>query len=150
MRRAVLFAVLLLAACSSSTPVDTAPQLLAGAGGDVRVDAEIAVPPRAGEPIAIQYVITNERPAPITIADVLPQTTFDPETHTATVKIGVVASGSKPSLVRLAPGEKKSFRTVARLASAAAENRTLLRLQVNFADDGRPESVYTNAVPAYR
>jgi hypothetical protein len=120
---------------------------VSGVGGDVHVDARLASA-RVGEPVAIEYTVTNERPAPITIADVAPQTTFDAETHTATVKIGVAQTGGKPSLIRLAPGEKKSFRAVARLETEDAE--ALLRLQVHFVDDGRPESVYTNATAAYR
>ncbi len=124
----------------------------------MRVDAEIAAPARSGDPIEIRYVITNGRPAPITFANVPPETSFDMGTNTVTVKIGAEGPGTSASLVRLAPGEKRSFSTVAGLDSTVSSipgetggaNGTLLRLQVNFVDDGRPESVYTSAIPAYR
>jgi hypothetical protein len=158
MRRAAVLVVLLLTACASVPSADSSPLRATAEGGDVRVEATIAAQSRLGEPIAIEYVITNERPAPISVADAAPETTFDAATHTATVKVGATSAASGAAVVRLAPGEKRSFRTVARLAGLvpslsadpAAPNRTMLRLQVNFLDDGRPESVYTNAVPAYR
>src|SRR5687767_9513022 len=141
-RSAVVIAVLLLVACATTPAVDLTPQVLTGEGADVRIEAEIAAQPRAGEPIAIAYAITNERAAPITIAEVTPQTTFDLASSTATIKIGLAAPGATTRLVRIAPGEKKSFRTVARLAGIVptrdadprAVNRTMLRLQVNFVD----------------
>lgn len=157
MRRAAVIVFLFLAACASTPAIDRSPTRATGKGGDVRIEAMIAPQPRAGEPIAIEYVITNGRPAPISIAEVAPQTTFDAESHTATLKIGG-SSAAGATLVRLAPGEEKTFRTVAHLgalvpatpADPRGHTRTMLRLQVNFLDDGRPESVYTNAVPAYR
>lgn len=158
MRPLVIVAVILLAACSATTAVEPSSRSVTGVGGDVRVDAEIAAPARSGDPIEIRYVITNGRPAPISLANLLPQTSFDVGTNTVTVKIGAEAAGAGASLVRLAPGEKRSFSTVARLDStvvnvgsaAGGTNGTLLRLQLNFVDDGRPESVYTSTIPAYR
>jgi hypothetical protein len=146
-RSAVTVLLFVAAACSSLTSGDSSSsRRISGVGGDVHVTARLASA-RVGEPIAIQYTVANERPAPITIADVAPQTIFDAETHTATVKIGAAQGGSKPSLIRLAPGEKKSFRAEARLETPDAE--AVVRLQVHFVDDGRPESVYTNATAAY-
>ena len=154
MRRTFALLLFFVVACASTPALDTQPTRAEGEGGDVRVEATIGAQPRAGGPISIEYVITNGRPAPISIAEVTPQTTFDAETNTATVKVGGTAAGGGAGLVRLAPGEQRTFRTAVRLegttAGTSEETRTMLRLQVNFLDDGRPESVYTNAVPAYR
>lgn len=149
----VVASFVFFAACASTSAVDRPTRQVTGTAGDVRVDAEIGTPRRAGQPIPITYVITNERPAPITIADVASETKLDAATDTATVKIGVHAPGTTPRWVRIAPGEKKTFNTVARLtlptADADAAKRTQLRLQVNFVDDARAEAVYTNAIAAY-
>ena len=149
-RVATLFATLLvLTACSSAPPVDmTAPRRVVGTESAVRIDAEITEEVRAGAPVGITYVITNQRPTAIAIADILPESTFDRETRTVTVSLGSEVPGETmlPRLVRIGPGEKKSFSAVVRVARVMpvasadprAVNRTLLRLKVNFLGDTAP------------
>lgn len=141
--------LLLLTACASSTAVNMSePRRVVGTESLVRVDAEINEVVRAGAPIAITYEITNQRPTAIAVADILPETTFDPETRMVTVSIGSEVPGTTmlPRLVKIAPGEKKSFSTTARMnrvlpvlsADPRANATTLLRLKVNFLGDTAP------------
>ncbi|HEX6100360.1 MAG TPA: hypothetical protein VF432_28865 [Thermoanaerobaculia bacterium] len=141
------FALLLLTACSSSTAaVDMAePRRVVGTESAVRVDAEIRDPSRAGAPVAITYEITNQRTTAIAVADILPETSFDRETRTLTVSIGAEVPGTTilPRLVKIGPGEKKSFSTTARLALVLPSpdprvTSTMLRLKVNFLGDTAP------------
>lgn len=148
---AALFALFLLTACasSSSAPVNmNEPRRVVGTESAVRVDAEITDSLGATAPIGITYQITNQRGTAIAVADIVPETSFDAETRTVTVSIGSEVPGATmlPRLVRIAPGQTKSFTTSARLptliptrsADPAASNTTLLRLKVNFLGDTAP------------
>lgn len=146
---ATIVASLLFSAACSSTAVNMAePRRVVGTESAVRIDAEINDEMRPGAPLAITYVITNQRPAAIAIADIIPETSFDRETRTLTVNIGAEVPGEVmlPRLVRIGPGEKKSFSTSARIlslipavsADPRAVNRTFLRLKVNFLGDTAP------------
>ena len=140
--------LLLLTACASTAVNMSKPRRVVGTESLVRVDAEINEVVRAGAPIGITYEITNQRTTAIAVADILPETTFDPETRTVTVNIGSEVPGTMllPRLVKIAPGEKKSFSTTARvnrmLPAQSADPRvnatTLLRLKVNFLGDTAP------------
>lgn len=139
--------VLLLAACASSAVDMSEPRRVVGTESSVRVDAEIGEAARPGAPIAITYEITNQRTTAIAVADILPETTFDRETRIITVSIGSEVPGTTilPRLVKIGPGEKKSFTTNARLtlmptqsADPRASSSTLLRLKVNFLGDTEP------------
>lgn len=123
------------------------PRRLVGTENAVRVDAEIRDELRSGAPVAIAYQITNRRGSAIAVADILPETTFDAETRTVTVSIGSEVPGEVmlPRLIRIGPGETKSFSTAARIAPAVsrtadsgAPDSTLLRLKVNFLSDVEP------------
>jgi len=141
----------LLAACASSTPVDmNEPRRIVGTESLVRVDAQvIGEEARPGAQIPITYEITNMRSSPIAVADLVPETSYDVDTHTFTVGIGSEVPGleSLPRLVEIAPGEKKTFSIVARLRyilppravdpiKAAAPAG--FRLKVNFLGDTGP------------
>ena len=124
------------------------PRRLVGTENAVRVDAGISDELRFGAPVAITYQITNQRGTAIAVADILPETTFDAETRTVTVSIGSEVPGEVmlPRLIRIGPGESKSFSVGARIAQMVpsrsadpdAPEATLLRLKVNFLGDIEP------------
>ena len=148
--RAVLVALLFIACSSASTSkVDMGePRRVVGTESAVRIDAEIRDELRAGSPLPITYQITNQRPTAIAVADLVPESSFDRETRTVTVTIGSEVPGTTmlPRLVRIGPGETKSFTAAARLATLIptrsadpnASSSTLLRLKVNFLRDVAP------------
>lgn len=145
---APLFALLFAAACSSATVDMSEPRRVVGTESAVRIDAQITDALRPGSPVGITYQITNQRPAAIAVADILPHTTFDEETRTLTVSIGSEVPGEStlPRLIRIGPGETKAFTTTARIgriipsrsADPRAVTSTLLRLKVNFLGDTAP------------
>lgn len=140
--------LLLVTACATNAVDMSEPRRVVGTESSVRVDAEIGAELRAGAALGITYEITNQRSTAIAVADILPDSTWDPETRTITVSIGSEVPGATilPRLVRIGPGEKKSFTTTARVArlipSQSADPRkaamTLLRLKVNFLGDTAP------------
>ena len=146
---ALVVVVPFLAACAT-TPVNmNEPRRVVGTESNVRVDAEIRGDElRPGTPVPITYQITNLRETPIAIADVIPLTEYDSETHTVTVDIGSEVPGEQtlPRLVSIAPGEKKTFTTAARVAlamqttAAPGARRPIsdLRLRVTFLNDTAP------------
>jgi hypothetical protein len=141
----------LLGACASSTPVDmNEPRRIVGTESSVRVDAQvIGEEARPGAQIPITYEITNMRSSPIAVADIIPETQYDVDTHTFTVNIGSEVPGLQtlPRLIEIAPGEKKAFSGVARLRyilppSAVDPIKGIapasFRLKVNFLGDTGP------------
>lgn len=140
--------LLLFTACATTAVNMSEPRRVVGTESMVRVDAEISEEARAGAPIGITYQITNQRTTAIAVADIIPETMWDPETRTVTVSIGSEVPGTTmlPRLVKIGPGETKSFSTSARvsrlLAVESADPRhvpqTLLRLKVNFLGDTAP------------
>jgi hypothetical protein len=78
------------------------------------------------------------------VADIIPETTYDPDTQTVTMSIGSEVPGETllPRLIPIAPGEKKSFSTVARVnimvnhsVTPHARFPNAMRVKVNFLDD---------------
>ena len=123
------------------------PRRVVGTDNDVRIDAEV-VGDRLGPNVTvpIQYDITNNRRNTILIADLIPESTYDPDTHTVTISIGAEIPGEEflPRLIPIRPGERKSFKTaahvsiVANIASPWIPRPNALRLKVNFLSDPAP------------
>jgi hypothetical protein len=147
--------LLLLAAAGCASSSSSKPQVhmdeprrIVGTENDVRVDAEIAGEHiTAGAPIPIRYVITNQRSTPILIADLIPQTNYDPETGMVTIEIGTEIPGQEflPRLISIASGEKRSFATKATLNVMVLRNRApntivpqALRIRINFLGESKP------------
>ena len=140
----------LLVGCASSSPtVDMKePRRVVGTESDVRVDAEVYGDSiTSGGSVAVKYAVTNLRSGMIAIADLLPETTYDPETQMVTVEIGTEVPGDQflPRLILVKPGEKKSFATNARIMFISSQNPLnrsaiprALRLKVNFLNETQP------------
>jgi hypothetical protein len=143
--------VLLLTACATSTAVDmTEPRRIVGTEELVRVDAQVTGEEIwSGARIPITYEITNQRTTAIAVADLVPETSYDRQSHTFTVSVGSEVPGNTmlPRLVSIAPGEKKTFTVVGRIAALRPlqpgdPTRTPppadFRLRVNFLGDTTP------------
>ena len=135
-------------ACSSTKPVDMSePRRVVGTESDVRVDAEV-YGDRLGPSVTfpLKYDITNNRQTTILVADLIPESTYDPDTHMVTISIGAEIPGEQflPRLIPIRPGERKSFSTaahvviVANTASPWVPRPNALRLKINFLGDPKP------------
>ena len=133
-------------ACATAKVDMNEPRRVVGTENAVRFDAEIVGDEvRNGGHVPITYVITNQRTEPIAVADLIPESSYDPETQTITVGIGSEVPGMMllPRLLVIAPGEKKTFTTSARLALALPRQLDprggspvlQLRLKLNFLGD---------------
>jgi hypothetical protein len=147
--RAIAPLALLLAAACASAPVNMKePRRVVGTENNVRIDAEILgdqLSPSASLPI--KYDITNNRTTPIAVADLIPDTTYDPDTQTITVTLGAEVPGEEllPRLSLIAPGAKKSFsaNAVVKLVMPGGPNPftrypNAMRLKLNFLSDLKP------------
>ncbi len=137
-----------LAACMSTKPVNMAePRRVVGTESDVRVDAEV-YGDRLGPNVTLplKYDVTNHRKTTILIADLLPESTYDPETHMVTISIGSEIPGEQvlPRLIPIRPGERRSFSTAAHVVivvnatSPFLPRPNALRLKLNFLGDPVP------------
>jgi len=104
---------LLAFSCASTTQVDMKePRRLVGTENGVRIDAQIFGEQFSpGQAVAITYDVTNERPGAVAVADLVPVTSYDPETQTVTVTFGSEIPGHEllPRLLVIPSGQKKSF-----------------------------------------
>lgn len=144
----------LLTACTSTQQVNMdEPRRVLGTTDAVRIDAEVRQEElRPGGSIPITYEITNQRPTVIAIADIVPDSSYDPETRTVTVSIGSEVPGETllPRLISIRPGEKKAFTIIApvRVAMPAVSSESAnrmrvpnaLRIRVNFLGETGPFS----------
>lgn len=148
MRKPVpIVALLILAAgCATTKTVDMEePRRVVATENDVRIDAQIFGDRlMANTTIPLKYDITNQRDQAIAIADMVPEVSYDAETQTVTLGIGSEVPGAQllPRLIAIAPGEKKSFSTVARvnlimgtIGTPLTRYPNALRLKVNFLSD---------------
>jgi hypothetical protein len=150
-------ALLLAAACTSTSPpapsetpgnIDMKePRRMVGTENDVRVDAEIyGDEMRQGMTLAIKYDVTNQRGAPILIADLIPQANYDPDTRTVTIDIGSEIPGEEflPRLISIPSGSRRSFAGGAQVNVAVSfqspwtPRPNKLQLRINFLGDPRP------------
>jgi hypothetical protein len=157
MKRVVWALALLAAACSSTSPpvASTKPgnidmkeaRRMVGTENNVRVDAEIYGEELIqGTGIAIKYDITNQRPHAILIADLNPQSTYDPDTRIVTIDIGSEIPGEEflPRLISIPSGARRSFNGGAHIniggpaQSAYTPKPRALQLRVNFLGDSSP------------
>ena len=143
---AVTIAVL-AAGCATTKPVNLKePRRVVGTENDVRIDAEIDADHLSpAQTINLKYDVTNQRPLSIAIADIVPETSYDPETRTVTIGIGTEVPGEQmlPRLVVVAPGERKTFVTSANVrlligAGPFVAVPNALRVKVNFLGDTTP------------
>jgi hypothetical protein len=154
-RLASLSTLLLLAACASAPPVAVSskapavdmkePRRMVGTESGVRVDAEIFGGDLVqGANVAVRYDVTNNRPTPILIADIVPETTYDADTRTLTVSIGSEIPGEQllPRLLSIASGARRSFTAGAHATVAGMMVTTprpnALQLRINFLGDAAP------------
>jgi hypothetical protein len=144
-------AMLFLAAGCASTAVDMdEPRRIVGTEESVRIDAQVmGDSARPGGTIPVTYEITNHRATSIAIADIVAETSYDAETNTITVNLGSEVPGNEllPRLVEIAPGEKKTFTTAARLRNLVPmltadpikpPPAASFRLKLNFLGDTEP------------
>jgi hypothetical protein len=133
----------------ASTAVDMAePRRIVGTQDSVRIDAQVSADQVSpGAHIPITYEITNQRATAIAVAELLPDTSYDAESHTFTVSIGSEVPGNTmlPRLVVIEPGEKKTFSTMARMiyvipprADPQRPAPADFRLKLNFLGDTEP------------
>ena len=150
--RSILVAALFAAGCASSPPaIDMdEPRRVVGTENAVRVDAQVYGETLTSHTnVPVKYEITNQRETAIAFADLTPDVTYDPETQIVTVGLGSEVPGNQlvPRLIRIAPGQKKSFSTVARIQLRPNAASTMsptarfprgLRLKVSFLGDTEP------------
>lgn len=155
MRRSLRFlltaAVLVAAGCATTRPVDMKePRRLVGTENGVRLDAQITTEQLSpASSIAVSYDVTNERQAPIAVADLVPQGTYDPDSQTVTITFGSEVPGYSflPRLIVIPPGAKKSFSARANVNVPAVGNSVAgsfgrypngLQVKLHFLDDLQP------------
>ena len=126
------------------------PRRLVATDNDVRIDVQVR-----GEVLApsidvpIDYEITNNRDKAIAVAELIPDSTYDPETQTVTVTLGSEVPGEQflPRLVLIKPGEHKTFSHAAHVSlpiSELVETNPFhryphaLRIRLNFLGDAAP------------
>jgi hypothetical protein len=143
---------LLFAACAS-TPrkVDMKePRRLVATDNDVRLDVQVRGDTLAPtNDIPMDYEITNNRDTSIAVAELIPDSTYDPDTQTVTITLGSEVPGEQflPRLVLIKPGEHKSFTHGARVSLPITEMveqnpfhryPNALRVRLNFLADTQP------------
>jgi hypothetical protein len=149
--RVALAAALLAAACAS-TPDPVATQAtdatadkslrVLGRDNDVRIEARVLSNEiRQAGTVLIAYEIENLRSEAIAFAPLDPTIDYEPSSRTLTVGLGseIPVEEAFPRLVRIGPGERKTFTTGARIAvpvgiSSARSGPRFLQLRFSYLD----------------
>jgi len=142
------FSCLFIVSCASTATVDMQePKRVLGRENDVRLDAQIYGDAlTSSSQVSIVYEVENLRQKPILIADLVPESNFDSETRMITIGLGSEVPGNEivPRLIRINPGEKKSFTTAARIriitptTGPTGGQPRFLRLRLNFLNNDAP------------
>lgn len=126
------------------------PRRLVATDNDVRLDAQVKVEMLGpSTDVPIDYVVTNNRPTAIAIAELIPNATYDSDTQTVTVTFGSEVPGQQflPRLIVIKPGEHRAFSSGARVNVPITElvNQNPfhrypngLRIRLNFLGDVQP------------
>jgi hypothetical protein len=149
-----LTATILAAACASTPqPVSTRaadPGIdkslrVLGRDNDVRIEARVTTNEiRQSGLVAIAYDIENFRAEPIVFAVLDPTVDYEPSSRTLTVGLGseIPREEALPRLVRIAPGERKSFSTGARISvpvgAMARSGPRYLQVRVSYLEGAAP------------
>ena len=133
-------AVLVLAAGCATSSVAKKPaedktiregRVLVGLENQVRLTARLATDRFApNSVVALRYEVENRRDQPIAIADIVSDTQYDSETQVITVNVGSEVPGNEllPRLVKVDPGQTRTFNTSARIrGSVVAEGTQVAR-----------------------
>jgi hypothetical protein len=145
----VLF--LLVAACATTSKVDMKePRRLVATDNDVRLDVQVRGDTLApSNDFPMDYEITNNRDTSIAVAELIPDSSYDPDTQTVTVTLGSEVPGQQflPRLILIKPGEHKAFSHAARVSLPITEMveqnpfhrfPNALRVRLNFLADPKP------------
>ncbi|MHB0970687.1 MAG: hypothetical protein ACYC7A_17085 [Thermoanaerobaculia bacterium] len=149
---------LIAVACSSAPLPSTADSYrVLGREDDVRIDAKLftgAVGPNAL--IRVDYEIENFRNAPIAIANLSGDASYDVDSRTITVSVGseIPTDQSVTKLVTIPAGTRKSLSTGARvnvalpLLGPQTPRPRYLRLRVNYLGNAEPFDALLPPSPA--
>ncbi|HEU5162449.1 MAG TPA: hypothetical protein VFV54_04825 [Thermoanaerobaculia bacterium] len=144
---ALSLCALFLAGCATAAVDLDEPRRILGTEGDVRVDAQVfAEKIGTGSSVRVVWEIENQRRDPIAVADILPAVSYEPTDRTIVVNVGSEVPGNEmlPRLIRIEPGERKTFEGLANIAlrmpapGPLAATPRLLSLKLNFLSNVAP------------
>jgi hypothetical protein len=151
----VALAATLLAAACASTPqtvstlatdasADKSLRVL-GRDNDVRIEARILTNEiRQAGAVSIAYDVENFRSEPIVFAQLDPTVDYEASSRTLTVGLGseIPLEAAFPRLVRIAPGERKTFTAGARISvpagSMVRSGPRFLQVRFSYLDGAEP------------
>jgi hypothetical protein len=147
----VIVLSLLFAACATTHKVDMKePRRLVATDNDVRLDVQVRGDTLApSNDFPMDYEITNNRETSIAVAELIPDSAYDPDTQTVTISLGSEVPGQQilPRLIVIKPGEHKSFSHAARVSLPITEMveqnpyhrfPNALRVRLNFLAETKP------------
>lgn len=144
---ALSLCALFLVGCATTAVDLDEPRRILGTEGDVRVDAQVfAEKVGTGSSVRVVWEVENQRRDPIAVADILPTVSYEPTDRTIVVNVGSEVPGNEllPRLIRIEPGERKTFEGLANIAlrmpapGPLAATPRLLALKLNFLSNVAP------------